>query len=152
MKPTTGFASVVIERAPAGVFEAIADITRMGDWSPENTAALWVGGPTGPETGARFDGANEAKAGPFTLKKWTTVSEISEFRPLSIFEFVTEKYTVWRFEFISVGDATQVTQTCSYPPYVGLQKLVYETLGRRSTSVSNGMQKTLDRIKAALES
>jgi hypothetical protein len=35
----------------------IADITRMGDWSPETTSAVWRGGATGPALGARFRGA-----------------------------------------------------------------------------------------------
>lgn len=147
----TGSASVTIDRPPADVFAAIADVTRMGEWSPENTGARWVDGADGPTVGARFEGDNEAKLGPVTLKKWTTTSEVTAYEPVSLFEFVAEGYTTWRYEFEAVGDGTKVTESVSHPPYAGWQKFAYETVMRRSTAIVKDMQRTLDHLKAALE-
>jgi hypothetical protein len=36
-----GSASVKINRDPAMVFDAITDLTRMGEWSPECILARW---------------------------------------------------------------------------------------------------------------
>ena len=39
--------------APAhDVFALVSDLTRMGEWSPENTGGKWVKGSTGPALGA----------------------------------------------------------------------------------------------------
>lgn len=147
----TGSASVLIDRPPAEVFDAITDVTRMGEWSPENTGGRWIDGAAGPATGARFEGDNEAKLGPITLKKWTTTSEVTEYRPTSVFEFVAEGYTTWRYEFEAVGDGTRVTESVSHPPYEGWQKFAYETVARRSSAIVKDMQRTLDQLKATLE-
>ena len=71
----TGTANIVVDRAPAEVWAALADITRMGQWSPECIAGRWVGGATGPAVGAKFEGDNIAKLAGRTVKKWTTTSE-----------------------------------------------------------------------------
>lgn len=148
----SGSASITIDRPRAEVFDAIADITRMGDWSPENTAGRWVDGATGPGLGARFEGDNVAKLGPITLKRWTTTSEVTEYEPGRVFEFLAEGYTTWRFEFEDAGDATKVTETYAHEPYEGWQHFAYETVGRRSAAIPKGMRQTLEQVKAALES
>lgn len=147
----TGSATVVIERPPIEVYAAISDITRMGEWSPENTGGRWLHGAKGPAEGARFEGDNIVRLGPMTLKRWTTTSEVSECRPGECFEFVTENHTTWRFDLEPEEASTRVTQTYRHPPYQGWQNLVYEKLGRRSTAMPAGMQQTLDRLKAVLE-
>ena len=46
--------------APAGaVWALVSDVTRMGEWSPETSAAEWTGGADGPVVGARFKGHNQ---------------------------------------------------------------------------------------------
>ena len=50
--------STLIQRPVDEVFAAVADITRMGDYSPECIAARWKGGATGPAVGAEFGGDN----------------------------------------------------------------------------------------------
>lgn len=40
------------------LWEMVSDVTRMGDWSPETTTAVWTGGATGPAVGAKFRGSN----------------------------------------------------------------------------------------------
>mgnify|MGYP001815931473 CR=1 FL=1 len=149
---TEGTATVVINRPVGEVFDAIADVTRMGDWSPECTAGRWVAPATGPAVGAEFEGDNLAELGPITLKRWTTTSEVTECTPNEVFEFVSAGYTTWRYEFEAGDGSTTVTESFSHEPYTGFQGFLYGTLLRRQAAMVNGMQQTLDRIKAALES
>lgn len=145
-----GSTSIVINRPAADVFAAIADITRMGEWSPECTAGRWVAPATGPAVGARFEGDNAVTAGPLTLKRWTTTSEVTEYVPGRIFEFVAEGYSTWRYELTESSGATTVTESFRHKPAEGMLKLLY-VLSRRSTGLVKGMEKTLARMKAALE-
>ena len=86
-----GSASVEINRDPAVVFAAIADVTRMGEWSPECVEARWVAGATGPAVGAKFEGDNRVSMFGVTLKQWTTTSEVTACLPGEVFEFVAEE-------------------------------------------------------------
>jgi uncharacterized protein YndB with AHSA1/START domain len=151
MVMTEGSANIVINRPVGEVFDAIADITRMGEWSPECTGGRWVAPATGPETSAEFEGDNVAKLGPVTLKRWTTTSRVTECAPNQVFEFVAEGYTTWRYEFSEQNGSTTVTESFSHEPYTGMQGFLYGTLLRREAGMVKGMQQTLGRVKAALE-
>lgn len=146
-----GVANTVIHRGAADVFAAIADITRMGEWSPECVAGRWVAPATGPAVGAVFEGDNVAAAGPVTLKKWTTSSEVTACEPGAVFEFVAEGYTTWRYELSDNDGETTVSESFRFPPYEGWQRFVFSTLLRRDRSMVKGMEKTLARMKASLE-
>ncbi len=147
---STGSASVVINRAPADVWAAVTDITRMGDWSPECTGGRWVAGATGPAVGATFEGDNKARFAGRTIKAWTTTSEVTECEPGMIFTFVAEGYTTWRYALEPSGSGTKVTESFSFVP-TGLQGFIYKKLLRRDAAMTKGMQRTLERIKTVLE-
>lgn len=148
---STGTASVLVRRSPDVVWAALSDVTRMGEWSPECIACRWVDGATGPAVGASFEGDNVATVGGRVMKRWTTTSTVAACEPGTVFEFVAEGYTTWRYEFAAEGDGTRVTETFSYAPK-GFQGFVYETLLRRGSMMTKGMQATLDRAKAVIES
>jgi uncharacterized protein YndB with AHSA1/START domain len=150
-KPETGSATTTIAAPISEVYAAVTDVTRMGEWSPECVACRWAGDATGPAVGSKFEGDNVAAMGPITLKRWTTTSEIVDAEPNASFEFISEAYSTWRYEFAERDGATIVTESFSYPPYVGWQKFVYGRLLNRSKAMTKGMQETLDRIKQSLE-
>ena len=55
----TAHGSVLVEGAtPEQIWNLVSDVTRTGEWSPENTGSRWRGGATGPAVGARFQGTN----------------------------------------------------------------------------------------------
>lgn len=85
--------SIEINRRPAVVFSATADVTRIGEWSPGCVEARWVGGATGPAVGAKFEGDNRVHLFGVTLKQWTTTSEVTACVPGQVFEFVADGYT-----------------------------------------------------------
>jgi len=146
-----GAATITIECAPDVVYSAVTDIERMGEWSPECTGGQWIAPATGPAVGAEFEGTNEATLGPFTVKKWTTVSQVTASVPNLLFEFVSADLTTWRYELIEIEGSTRVTESFTYDALTGVQKFVYETILRRQSSMVKGMEQTLERLKASLE-
>lgn len=149
---TTGSASVVINRDPQTVFAAVSDITRTGEFSPECVSGRWVGGATGPAVGAKFEGDNELKLAGMTLKKWTTTSEVTACVPGEVFEFIAEEYTTWRYQLEAVSGGTKLTESFDYAEASGVKKFVVDTVVRRPVSLVKGMQRTIDQMKAHLES
>ena len=127
MSITTGSTSIVVNRPPAEVWAAVADITRMGEWSPECTAGRWKGDATGAAVGAEFEGDNVAKLAGRTVKAWTTTSKVTACEPGAVFEFSAEGYTTWRYTFAAEGAGTRVTETFSYEAK-GFQGFVYEKI------------------------
>ncbi len=146
-----GSAFVEINRDPAVVFSAIADVTRMGEWSPECIAARWVDGTTGPAVGAKFEGDNRVVLFGVTLKKWTTTSEVTACVPGDVFEFVAEGYTTWCYRLERSAAGTTVTESYEYESQRGVQQFVYETLLRRPATMIRGMKRTLEQIKQSVE-
>ena len=47
-----------IAAPPDKVWAMVADVTRMGEWSPENDGGTWLGDATEAKPGAKFAGAN----------------------------------------------------------------------------------------------
>ena len=147
----TGSATTIVNRPADEVWASIADITRMGEWSPECTAGRWVGGATGPAVGAKFEGDNVAKVAGRTIKKWTTTSEVTACEPGAVFEFVAENYTKWRYEFASVdANGTTVTESFEYTAK-GFMGFVYDRVLFRPKAMTKGMNSTLARVKSTLE-
>jgi uncharacterized protein YndB with AHSA1/START domain len=151
MTMVQGSASTVINRPVSEVFDAVSDVTRMGEWSPECAGGRWIAPATGPAVSAKFEGDNIVKVGPITLKRWTTTSEITDYVPNELFGFVVEGYTTWQYELKDHAGATSITESFSHQPHEGWKKFVYDTVARRSNALARGMQQTLTRMKETLE-
>ncbi len=152
---SSGSATIIVNRPAIEVWAAIADITRMGEWSPECTAGRWVGGATGPTVGAEFEGDNVAKVAGRTIKQWTTTSEVTACEPGVVFEFVAENYTTWRYAFAAVDangttNGTTVTESFEYTAK-GFMGFVYKRILFRPKAMTKGMNGTLARVKTTLE-
>ena len=147
---TTRSVSLLVAAPAEQVWAAIADVTRMGEWSPECVAARWVGGATGPAVGAAFEGDNEARMAGRVVKRWTTTSVVTACDPGREFAFVAEQYTTWRYQLQTEGDRTRVTESFEYVAS-GLMGHLYDTVLMRPRLMTAGMQRTLERIKEALE-
>ena len=98
-------------RAPAEqVWAMVSDVTRMGEWSPENQGGVWRGGASAPQPGATFVGTNRNGK-----KKWTTLAKVVEADPGRVFAFrVTAegfKVAEWRYEFEPTTTGCRVTET-----------------------------------------
>lgn len=150
-EPLIGSASIDIHRPIANVFAVVSDLRRMGDWSPESGAVRWLDGFDGPRLGGRFAGENEIRLGPVPVKRWTTESEITAFDPPRTFEFVAAGLTTWRFDLEEIGGGTTLTESFSFPPPSGFEKVSYNLLGARDRRMLAGVERTLEAIKRAVE-
>ncbi len=131
----------------------VADVTRMGEWSPENDGAAWLGGASGPAVGAKFKGSNRNGK-----KKWDTVGTVVASEPGVVFAFrVTAtglKVAEWRYAFESTEPGCRVTETWidERGPIVKVLGKPVSGVGERAEHNRVGMIETLDRLKAAAES
>jgi Polyketide cyclase / dehydrase and lipid transport len=110
---TTFSASVVIARPAADLYDMIADVTRMGEWSPVCTACWWDEGVPGPAVGAWFTGRNEAPG----RDPWETRSQVTAAEPGKEFAFVVGgTWTRWGYAFTPVPGGTEVTESWEMLP------------------------------------
>jgi Polyketide cyclase / dehydrase and lipid transport len=97
--------------APADTLYAlVSDVTRMGEWSPENVGGRWLDGATAPSVGAQFRGSNRRG-----WRRWSTTCTVIAADPGSVFAFDVSVAGIsasrWTYEFRPDGDATAVTET-----------------------------------------
>ncbi len=60
---------IVVDASPKNVYDLVADMPRMGEWSPECERVEWTNGSAGPAEGATFMGHN--RGGPLRLMRWS---------------------------------------------------------------------------------
>ena len=70
--------------------------------------------------------------------------------PGTCFEFVAEGYTTWSYSFAAAGAGTRVTEKFDYVAK-GFMGVVYDKVLFRPKAMTKGMQRTLERVKVALE-
>ncbi len=153
MSAVTGSASRVVAASPAKVWELVSDVTRTGEWSPENEGATWVSGEPGA-VGARFRGRN--RRGKAT---WSTTCEVVESAPGRVFAFVVGRpekpSTTWRYELEPVDGGTRVTESFALPRELGwFSRLTTRlTLGVRDrhADLVRGMEQTLAQLAETAE-
>lgn len=110
--PTTTFSdSLLIHRSPADLYAMVSDITRMGGWSPVNTACWWDEGQSAT-VGAWFTGRNELPD-----RTWETRSQVVAAEPGREFAFAVGGTKVrWGYTFQAQGEATLVTESWELLP------------------------------------
>ena len=140
---------MTVAAAPLQLYELVADVTRMGEWSPECRGGEWLHGATGPAVGAEFLGHN--KLGP---RRWSTTSKVTAADPGREFAFSVvvrgREATRWRYRFEPEGSWTVVTESFEYmwAPHVFA---VGNVLMRRGWQLRRAVHATLTRLKAAAE-
>lgn len=147
--PTSDEARIRIEATPERVYDLVADMPRMGEWSPECQRCEWTDDATGPSVGARFLGHN--RLGPYRWSMGGTVVAAERGRE---FAFLTaegrKEGTRWSYRFEPSGTGTQVIEAYEvlYEPwYIRLADLVVP----RTKQLRRGMHQTLERLRGAAE-
>ena len=140
--------------APAEhVWALVADLTRMGEWSPENTGGRWVRGATGPALGARFHGWNANG-----WRRWRTDAVVTRCEPGACFEFAVSVIGLpiarWTYDFEPTDSGCRVTET-----FTDTRGRIARSLGGPVSGVTDrpnhnrdGMARTLANLAAAAES
>lgn len=140
-----------VDAPPEVVYDLVADVTRTGEWSPENLGGAWLDGATGPVVGARFKARNKRKW------SWTTTSTVTVADRAREFAFdVGKGETRWRYEFVPAGEGCEVTESFEIvkaPGPVGrfLTKLATGvSWDEREADLVRGMHTTLERLRAVV--
>lgn len=97
---------------PEAVWDIVADVTRVGEWSHECRGAHWVGGATAAMPGARFRGTN--RSGPFRWSRSCRFTAVDEPRALvwrtgGLMGLLDR--TEWKIELEPAGSGTRIVQT-----------------------------------------
>ena len=146
--PQQSSASIEVRAEPEIVWALVADITRMGEWSPECVRAEWEDGATGPVVGAHFHGYN--RAGTF---EWDVPGIVTECDPGRLFAFAVPRegamVNAWRFEFAPSAEGTTLTESFDVPA-INVEGSPANFDGRFEMLV-NAINTTITNIKTAAE-
>lgn len=146
---------LVIAAPPARVYDAIADVTRMPEFSPEVIKCTWAGGATGPAVGVRFWARNKFTRGPWTLNK-PVITAVEPGRRISWSRTEPFGGTVeWTYEFLPHGEGTEVVESYrTLKPVSRIGWLIIGTMDSkdRRGKQRQGMAQTLQRLRQHLES
>jgi uncharacterized protein YndB with AHSA1/START domain len=145
-------ATITVTAPPAQVWALVTDVSRMSEWSPQVVRSVVLGGPV--RLGTRFLNLNHQG-----WKHWPTSAKVVRFAPHRDFAFrISENRTVWSFELEPTADGgTFVTHRRETPHGISSVSnlLVEKLLGGQASFVPElleGMSRTLDRLKADVES
>lgn len=138
---------------PGAVYDAISDVTRMGEWSEECVRCEWRPGVDGPAVGAVFEGHNRHGD-----HEWTTICTVIDADPGRSFAF---ECSMFDYHFSTWGYLIEATATgCRVTEWT--EDLRPESAVEYSAKVSGiadrgernrqTMSATLDRLAAAVES
>jgi len=143
---------IVVHATAEHVYDLVAELTRMGEWSPECERVEWEHGATGPTAGAKFVGHN--RGGPFKLMRWSRRGRVLTAEPGREFAFVTEEggreATVWRYRFESADDGTRVTESYEVKR-IPVWARIIDVPTNRHRELLAAMRHTLGQLKSAAE-
>jgi hypothetical protein len=130
----------------------VADLERMGQWSPECQRVEWTDGSGGPAQGATFVGHN--KGGPMGLMKWSRHGRVVTADRGREFSFATEEggreSTLWSYRFDPVEGGTRVTESYDVK-WIPAWARIVDVPTNRHGELQEAMRHTLGRLKAAAE-
>jgi hypothetical protein len=145
--------SETVQAPAATLYAMVANLPRMGEWSPENTGGRWLGGATAPAVGARFRGTNRAG-----WRFWSTTVTVRVADEGRRFTFDVDALGVpvstWDYAFDETAAGTTVTEswTDRRPGWVRTLSIPVTGVRDRADHNRHNMEQTLARLKAAAES
>ena len=147
---TTGRASIEIAAAPDEVYDILADITSIGERSPECYHCEWLGGATSAVPGARFRGSNR-----LGILRWTTTCTITAAERGREFAFTVmsrhgREETRWRYVLDPTDSGTRLTESYEFlwcPRAARIAEIPFP----RDKQLRRGLNQTLAKIRQAAE-
>ncbi len=133
-------------------YAAIADVTRMGEWSEECHACEWHEGFDGPVVGATFDGHNRNGE-----HEWTTQGNVIEANPGRAFAFECSMmefhFSTWGYRFEPTESGCRVTEWSDDLRPESVLEFSKQTSGIEDRTGRNRatMSLTLERLASSLE-
>jgi len=143
----SGSATIHVDASPEEVYDLVADIERMGEWSPETYRTEWkVGASAAP--GNRFRGWNRMGVARWFTDPVIDVADRGRELTFTTTLFGRGRFTTWSFR-MAPADGGGTTLTESWQSHAKPLERVFA--GARSDALQRGMEQTLARIKAAAE-
>jgi hypothetical protein len=146
---TTDQQDVVIAAPAEQIYDLVADLTRMGEWSDECARVEWIEGAGGPVVGARFAGHNQSG-----FLKWSRKGRVLVADRGREFAFATEEGgnegVVWRYRFEPTDGGTRVTESYQVTRIPVWARIV-DVPTNRHRALVRSMQHTLTELKTAAE-
>jgi hypothetical protein len=144
--------SMLVDASADCIYDLVADMPRMGEWSPECQRVDWVEPTTSPVCDARFVGHN--RSGPFGLMRWSRKGRVLTADRGREFAFTTEEGgregVVWRYRFEPAGTQTRVTESYEVHSIPAWARIVDVPTNRHGALLKN-MRHTLEQLKVAAE-
>jgi uncharacterized protein YndB with AHSA1/START domain len=149
-----GEVAVDVAATPAQVWAVLSDPTRVGEWSHECHAVVWVGGHSRAEVGAQFRGTNQVKG-----FRWSRTCTITEMEPERLLVYRTSgglppDSTEWRFRLEPVHAGTRITQSfriLRFPRLVELATVVFNPPHRDRSEALRGDLGRLGEVSATVD-
>jgi uncharacterized protein YndB with AHSA1/START domain len=141
-----------IDSPPEAVWSLVADLERMGEWSPECYRIEWLDGASSPATaGARFQGWNR-----YDELRWSVTCEVKTAEPDRELAWSTlqgnRELVRWHYRFEPADGGTDLTESFEVvwlPPTAAyVEDVVMRDRDRRR---EEAMRATLERIKDIAE-
>jgi len=145
--------STTIAATPAVVYDLVADVTRMGEWSPACTGGRWTNADR-----SRFVGTNEAGE-----LQWETMCRVAVAERGKEFTFFNTGFdgaadlVRWSYRFEATEAGTLTTETwIVLPAYADVGKQLTKDLpgflDEMAEIARRGMAETLRNLRQAAES
>lgn len=138
------------------VWPLVSDLTRGGDWSPENRGGKWLGGATEAAVGARFKGNNRRG-----LAVWYTIVTIVRLEPQRAIAWEVRApwggpaLSRWTYELEPIDGGTRVTERWELlkadPVTKATWVLLAGTPEKRVAMLKRSLAQSLSGLKALLE-
>lgn len=149
----TSETSAVIDASASRLWEIVADVTRIPEWSPVCRAVEWIDGSSSAVVGARFRGHNRLNGA-----RWSRDCVITEAEPGTVLAFSTlfkgQESTRWRYRLEPDGPSTTVCeayQIVAMPRWVRLFRRLPGALAKTDRDTAWNISTSLERLKAIAE-
>jgi hypothetical protein len=150
--PATVRRTVDVDAPPDVVWRLVSDLPGMGRLSPENAGGRWLGGATGPVTGARFRGSNRQG-----WRRWSTLVVVTAAEPGRRFAFDVSSFGLavsrWSYDVADRPGGCLVTET-----WEDRRGRIIDAVGRlvsgvddRTAYTARSIERTLAAVKATAE-
>jgi len=141
-----------IDAPPEVVWDLLADLERMGEWSPECYRVEWLEGATSPATpGAQFRGHNR-----FGRMKWSVTCQVQTAERGKQLSWSTvekgREMVRWTYRLEPNDSGTDIVESFEVKWLPPLARLAEDVLMRsRDRRREEAMKATLNRIKSVAE-
>jgi len=140
--------------APAeAIYDLVADMPRMGEWSPECERVEWTGGATAAAVGVGFRGHNRIGWRRWSTHGTVTVADRGRAFTFEVRSLLNLPVSAWSYRFEDGHGTCRVTESTE-----DRRGLLIKTAGLLATGVADRgarnretMTRTLERLRAAAE-